>query len=143
MGNELSTSYPQSYPQHTKTCKIYHFHPIKIHTHIKQIHTQAESYPHIHKLSTELSTYANCTNKYPLLLYTMHTGGGQSVCILHKCIIMQGLYIGMNNMQDLCINPRPPVKVSERAGDPIFTPYLVSKFPVFPHTMRYSPVKHL
>ena len=35
-------------------------------------------------------------------------------------------------MQDLCINPRPPVKVSERAGDPIFTPYLVSKFQVHP-----------
>ena len=29
-------------------------------------------------------------------------------------------------------NPRPPVKVSERVGDPIFTPYLVSKFPVHP-----------
>ena len=29
-------------------------------------------------------------------------------------------------------NPHPPVKVSERAGDPIFTPYLVSKFRTFP-----------
>lgn len=29
-------------------------------------------------------------------------------------------------------NPRPPVKVSERAGVSIFTPYLASKFQVHP-----------
>ena len=35
-------------------------------------------------------------------------------------------------MQDLCITPAPPVKVSEHVGVSIFTPYLVSKFPVHP-----------
>ena len=34
-------------------------------------------------------------------------------------------------MHFLC-NPLPPVRVLERAGDQIFTPYLSPKFPIFP-----------